>query len=330
MLNGFPFGEFHEGAVLEQVYLPDWRSPERAAHTVRLAGLLAGWLPGGADGSVSTVPVGWRPWVAPEHLPLVRTNLVTALEGLDRLRQRSGRTIRLALEPEPGCVLQTTREVLDFFAELALPPDLQPLLGICWDACHQAVLFEQPADGLAALDAAGIPLVRVQASSALVHRGKDPGRLVGFAEGRYLHQTVRRDATGRLQQHADLLEAIAAWRAAGEPPEEEWRVHLHLPVFMEEIDEQTGTTRGDLAELLALLPPGVPLEVETYTWSVLPAPLRGRSLGDSLRHELRACREMMGLAQSVRDAPTLHAPRCTPHEHEHEQGDGRGQRGCRP
>ena len=267
-LNGFPYGRFHGPAVKERVYLPDWRDPRRADYTVRLAGLLAGWLPAGLAGSISTLPVGWQPFLEEGDLPAVRGNLLRVLRALDRLREERGRTVVLALEPEPGCWLETTADVVAFVARLELPARLRPLLGACYDACHLAVVFEEAAAGLDALAAAGIPLAKVQASSALRCEGRDAAALARFADDTYLHQTVVRGEDGRLQAFPDLPAALAARDRLG--PGGQWRVHHHLPVFLAAAGPGCGTTGGFLEEVLRRVGPEVLVEVETYTWEVLP------------------------------------------------------------
>lgn len=298
-LNGFPFGRFHRGEVKEQVYLPDWRDSRRARYTCGLATLLDRWLPVGAPGSISTVPVGWGPDIAANDLALVRENLVEALEHLDRLRQRSSKQITLALEPEPGCHLQTTGDVLAFFGSLDLPEALRPLLGLCYDTCHQAVLFEDPRASLRALARAGIPLAKVQASSALrLLEGADPSLLSPFALDRYLHQTVIR-RTGGLSFYPDLPPALAANMAS----DEQWRVHVHVPIFLERLGPGLATTRPFLEQVLDALDPAVPLEVETYTFSVLPPELRQDSLADSIAREVCWVQEWRARGEAP-DRPT--------------------------
>lgn len=282
-LNGFPHGSFHQGVVKQQVYLPDWRSPRRAEYSCRLATLLDRWLPQGEPGSISTVPVGWGSQIKNGDLAQVRQNLLAVLEHMDRLRQHSGKQIVLALEPEPGCHLQSTEDVLSFFGTLALPEDLRPLLGLCYDCCHQAVLFEDPEQSLRALQTARIPLAKVQLSSALrLPAGGDPACLRPFAEDRYLHQTVIR-SDGRLWAHSDLPQALAS--QAGQRGE--WRVHLHVPIFLQQLGHGLATTRPFLERVLQLVDPAVPLEVETYSFSVLPAELQQQRLTDSIVRELR-------------------------------------------
>ena len=279
-LNGFPYGDFHAGRVKEAVYLPDWRSPERAAYTMHLADLLAGWLPAGLTGSISTVPIGFKGVVTAADLPQVQRQLRAVLAHLERLRDRTGREIVLALEPEPGCLLETTNEVSRFFADFTLPTGQRDLLGLCYDCCHQAVEFEQPAASLTRLQEAGVRIAKVQVSSALLVT--DPALLDRYTEPRYLHQVVVRGPHGELTHYPDLAEARARPAASGE----EWRCHFHVPIFLESAGE-VGTTRFFLETLLPLLPQDLLLEVETYTWDVLPPELRHEAVTDSIVREIR-------------------------------------------
>lgn len=280
-LNGFPFGSFHGQRVKDQVYLPDWRSPERVAYTNKLADLLAGWLPEGMTGSISTVPIGFKDRIGADDLPLVRQQLIAALTHLHQLRDRHGREIVLALEPEPGCLLETTEEACRFFEALALPAELSDFLGLCYDCCHQAVEFEDPADSLARLAEAGIRIAKVQVSSAL--RIFEPTRmqLEKFDEPRYLHQVSVRHQDGGISRHVDLPQALATLPGL---PGDEWRCHFHVPIFTEGTGEY-GTTRFFLESLLPMLPSDVLLEIETYTWDVLPPELRTVSVTESIIRE---------------------------------------------
>lgn len=293
-LNGFPYGAFHGGRVKENVYLPDWRSPERAAYTRRLADLLAGWLPQGMAGSISSVPLGFKGVVSWADLPAFRMQLESVLRHLADLSQRHDRTILLALEPEPGCLLETTDEACRFFAELGLSEELTPFLGLCYDACHQAVEFEDPADSLHRLNQAGIPIAKVQVSSALKVAGEGREKLRPFDEPRYLHQVVVRNRDGCLERYADLGEALARGEAG-----EEWRCHFHVPIFLAGTPDH-GTTQDFLRDLLPLLPADTLLEVETYTWDVLPPELRLDSVTDSIVRELAWLRTC--IAESTLDS----------------------------
>lgn len=286
-LNGFPYGAFHGERVKENAYLPDWTSPERAAYTIRLANLLAGWVPAGVVGTISTVPIGFKGAVDWSDLSKFKSQLVTVLEHLHRLLEEQGREILLALEPEPGCLVEITEDACRLFAELNLPEVLRAHLSLCYDCCHQAVEFEDPATSLARLAAAGIRIGKVQVSSALSVANADCERLSRFVEPIYLHQVVVRDWDGHLNRYHDLEEALARQkRDRGE----EWRCHFHVPIFVPGMDGY-GTTRSFLEEVLPLLPTDLLLEVETYTWDVLPAELRRESVTDSIIRELVWLRE---------------------------------------
>lgn len=281
-VNGFPYGTFHHRPIKHQVYLPDWRFAERLDYTKRLVDLLALWLPEGVTGSISTVPVGFRAAVGPEGFSQAQKHLVLALEYLDRLARRTGRQILLAIEPEPGCVVETTGEVVELFDRLALPARLRSHLAVCYDCCHQALQFEEPAASLRLLADHDIAIGHVQVSSALRLTGPRLDRLGRFREPCYLHQTVGRTADGRLLRYDDLDQAIAAAPAGIE----EWRVHFHLPVFLTAAGD-CATTRFFLEGILPLLAAkDMKMEVETYTWSILPAELQGGSVTDCLVREL--------------------------------------------
>ncbi|MBI5657515.1 MAG: metabolite traffic protein EboE [Geobacter sp.] len=281
-INGFPFGAFHGGRIKEGVYLPDWRSPERAAYTIRLADLLAALLPAGVAGSISTVPLAFRKVVGRSDLPTIRKHLKSVLTHLSVIADRQGKDILLALEPEPGCLLETTDEVCRFFDGIAFSPRLRRHLAICYDCCHQAVGFEEPSESLRRLAQAEVPLAKVQVSSALRLNGADAPLLKSFDDPCYLHQVMVKGGDGRLSRHADIGEALAGHAVRRE---DEWRCHFHLPIHLDG-SGPLGTTQGFLADFLPLIGPDLLLEVETYTWSVLPDSLRGESVTDSIIREL--------------------------------------------
>ncbi len=282
-LNGFSYGSFHQERIKEQVYLPDWRSPERVKYTISLANLLAEWLPPGLQGSISTVPIGFKANLNWQDLPLIKRQLTSVLEHLIQLKNSRGKEIILALEPEPACFLETTEEVCRFFEVLALPAELQAVIGICYDCCHQAVEFEDPADSLKLLSDAGIRIAKVQVSSALSLLDPSPTLLDQFDEPRYLHQVVIKARNGKISRYLDLSVAQAEHvRVSGD----EWRCHFHVPIFIDQMSEYR-TTRSFLEKILPLLAKSQLLEVETYTWDVLPAELRTGSVSDSIVRELK-------------------------------------------
>lgn len=295
-LNGFPYGSFHSSAVKENVYTPDWRFQERIDYTNRLAVLLDGWLPSGMTGSLSTVPVGFNGHVSKEDYTMVRANLLSVLEHLDRLRQKSGKEIVLSLEPEPGCILETARDVVDFFDRMDFPEMLRNSIGVCFDCCHQAVEFEKPEESFSLLEKAGIKVGKIQVSSALRLKDADPEILGNFCEPCYLHQAVIQKNDGSLSHYNDISDALARHTMKAH---EEWRIHFHVPVFIEKLDKYE-TTRFFIENVLSLMGRKVLLEIETYTWHVLPRELQFYSVTDSIIREILWVRSQLNEKNSRR------------------------------
>jgi sugar phosphate isomerase/epimerase len=262
-LNGFPYEAFHAEVVKLGVYRPNWADPRRRDYTLGLARLLASLLPADvAEGSISTLPLGWRTEWDAAAADAGRRALEEVAAGLMALESETGKRIRIALEPEPGCTIETVAQAADFLAGLA--PEW---IGLCLDACHLAVQFEVADGALALLADAGVPVVKAQVSSALRVPAPESSRafLDGFTEPRFLHQ-VREVVGGHVAGADDLPDALGG----ALPAAAEWRVHFHVPVHAAE-----HTTQHELEATLAALVGGpapltTHLEVETYTWGVLP------------------------------------------------------------
>lgn len=277
-LNGFPYQGFHDPVVKRKVYRPNWATPERTRYTLDLAKLLAELMPEDVvRGSVSTLPLGWRTeWVSDNG------QLGLLAEGLAAQAGDSGRPVRAAFEPEPGCVIETTAQAVRLLSEV----DTE-WLGVCLDTCHLAVAFEDAGEALARLAAAGLDVVKLQASCALqADRPADPATrqaLASFVEPRFLHQSTESAPPG-----ADDLDAALAGALPGERP---WRVHFHVPLHADP-PPPLSSTRPVLEATLAELFGGPVartdhVEVETYTWQVLPdAPTDDAGLVTGLAAEL--------------------------------------------
>jgi hypothetical protein len=332
--NAFPYGNFHEPVVKTKVYHPDWTKPERLAYTMACARVLAALLPVGGEGSVSTLPLGWRAGWTAEHGRQAAAQLCAFVREARGLEDVEGRAIRLGLEPEPGCALETTAQVRAYWSQVLRPEakragipdeDLSRYLGVCYDTCHQAVQFEDPAEVLEALASDGIALAKMQLSSALEFK-PDPARASlearrRFVEPRFLHQVriltpagvaVFDDLPEALAEGARPREFLAAGVKAGAAAvvgagaaqadlsgldlwAYPWRVHFHLPIDSDRMldADAIGTTREDM---LTAFHHAVSrrmckhFEVETYTWSVLPEahrPADDAALASSLARELR-------------------------------------------
>lgn len=315
-VNAFPYGNFHGTRVKEQVYAPDWRTRERLRFTNQVADLLADLAPDGMTASISTVPGAFKAEVQGQaDVERISEGFVRAAAHLHEIAHATGRTIVLAIEPEPACFLETTDEAIRFFqdhlfsgAACALFSRLTGVgaaqaesclrrhIGLCFDVCHSAVAFEETGPTLESVRAAGITIAKLQLSAALSAAGDASHfeRLLGrFDDGIYLHQTVQR-REGRLTRHTDLPDAfLAAQRgeAGGE-----WRVHCHVPVFVGHFDA-LGSTQQNLREALALCrvqEVSPHLEVETYTWGVLPDGLKSPEVVGDIVRELQWVRTELG------------------------------------
>ncbi len=295
-INGFPFGAFHGTRVKEQVYAPDWTTPERAAYTNLLFDLLAEIVPAGVEGSVSTLPGSFKGF-APDASAqkLMRQNLWQTVEHIARLSQQTGRKLHLGLEPEPLCLLENTAETISFFEQLRTehPGDsrLDEFLGVNYDCCHLAVEYEEPATALGSLQKAGIRLSKIHLSSALKTRATPEARnaLGAFADDVYLHQVIERDAAGQRRFFRDLPDALqAAQPALKNIPAPEWRIHFHVPLHAATVPPFENTNDHLLGTLdwLANNPAACShLEMETYTWEVLPPELKSQKVADQLAAE---------------------------------------------
>ncbi|SHI05117.1 metabolite traffic protein EboE [Ferrimonas marina] len=309
-LNGFPYGPFHGTPVKQGVYRPDWSELRRRAYTLQLAEIMAALMPAGGHGSISTVPLGFRADLAPaaRHRAAL-DNLIHTVAALYQLERDTGRWVQLALEPEPSCVLETTADVLKLFQQLRgqLPTLCRTLgipmtqaeqvlhrhLGVCLDCCHCAVMFEDPLESALALQRMGIPIAKVQLTAALSidpHADGAQAALAALSDPIYLHQTTVR-SEGETRSYLDLDQALAA---LGDSPAQ-WRSHYHVPIFLSQMGPFR-TTQKSVAQLLShhRLDPLCPhLEVETYTYDLLPEQYRDQGVVAHLFQELSWAKEQL-------------------------------------
>lgn len=272
-LNAFPYGGFHNEVVKTDVYIPTWAQRERLQYTLECASVLAGLLPDGVPGSISTLPLAWRaPWSRDDDDAAVRA-FAELSEGLRTLKECTGKTVRIAVEPEPGCVLDTVSDVTAWLAagvSRGIDPDY---IGLCVDTCHLAVSFADPAEAVRGIEAAGLRVVKIQASAAL-HVSAPSGNparraLEAFAEPRYLHQVRELEPDGTVLTADDLPQALGELPGRGP-----WRVHFHMPLHLvpaPPLETTAAVLEAAVAEAGALqYAEEVHLDIETYTWSVLP------------------------------------------------------------
>jgi len=318
-INGFPYGTFHGTRVKEEVYLPDWRDAERLRYTDELADLLSKLLPEGVEGSVSTVPGAFKPAMnskSGNDVERIADNLLGHVASLINLERRTGRRVTLAIEPEPHCFLETVEESVGFFegylfgahavrrlGELAgleraaASAALHDYLGLCLDLCHAAVEFEDPVSCLQRLEKSGIRVHKMQISAGLRLPELTPDALKAlrqFDDPVYLHQVVE-DGPNGMCRFADLPEALAT--VNGQANDREWRVHFHVPIFLDDLGAFS-STRFFIRKVLEqhrVAPISPHLEVETYTCTVLPAHLQAGGMEIAIARELNWVKEQLAV-----------------------------------
>ena len=298
----------------EQVYQPDWSTEERLSFSDRMADVLAALLSDGQEGSISTVPGTFKPLASePGMVEKITDHLIRHVAKLIEVERNTGKTIALAIEPEPYCFLETIEETVAYFegslfsdaacqrlgefaglSTSAAEEALRKHLGVCYDVCHAAVEYEDPKGSIEALRSAGIDIPKLQLSAALripEVKAETAEQLAPFDEPVYLHQAIERRGD-QLIRYLDVEEALGA---LDEALGNEWRVHFHVPIFLDEL-EHFSTTQDFLKDILALHktdPISPHLEVETYTWDVLPERYRGVDVSTAIARELNWVRDQL-------------------------------------
>lgn len=309
-MNGFPYGNFHAQAVKRSVYEPHWADVRRALYTMNLADILAQLLPDATvapefacEGSISTLPLGWRATFTAQcegaSMGLAAAQLEQVARHLKRIEETHGACIHLDLEPEPGCMFDRAQHVVDFFDRCVQPSkgmdDPRRYLRVCHDICHSAVVFEPQRDALDCYRRGGVRVGKVQVSSAISCDGSEKSlrALRHYDEPRFLHQTCVLDGSGIVHQFDDLEEALDT------APDGVWRVHFHVPVDRETLgvpEAQVGTTQQEISQFLGCVEAGDCIrhyEVETYAWNVLPMEHRRDSLARGIADEINWTRSLM-------------------------------------
>jgi hypothetical protein len=308
-VNAFVYGHFKGELVKEQVYEPDWRSEERTQYTMNVASIVADIAPKDVNPSIQTSPLGFKPRVTgPDVVESYTTNVLRVAKHLVELEQKTGVTVTLGLEPEPYCYLETTDETVNYFtnelyagksvekfAKMSSMPiseamvALRKHVGIVYDICHLAVEYEDITESLQKLVDAGVPIVKLQEAAAL-HIPEVTKEAVEtlkrYSKTIYLTQTIEKK-DGKLTKYLNVDDAMAAWEK--DPSgKREWRTHIHVPVFLDDLG-QFRTTRFAIADALKFhkqKPLSRHLEIETYTWDMLPDSLK---TGDIVEY---VCREL--------------------------------------
>lgn len=302
-MNGFPYGGFHRTKVKDQVHAPDWTTPERVAYTIRLFNILAELLPDGMEGGISTSPLSYKYWHGPDQqqdiFEKATKNILQVIEHLIQLKKKTGKLLHLDIEPEPDGLIESGPEFFEWYEHYLLPMGTTYLqkepgtteeytvqairehMQLCYDVCHFAVGYEEHAEVIRQLREKKIKVGKIQISAALkaeMPLDQTKRELVIqafrlFNESTYLHQVVSRQVDGSLKRYPDLPEALSD---AGNTSTKEWRSHFHVPLFIQDYG-LLKSTQEDIRKVLSIQskqPFTNHLEVETYTWEVLPEPLK--------------------------------------------------------
>ena len=305
-LNGFPYGDFHQPVVKHKVYLPTWQETQRVEFTLNLIDILDRLLPESEHGTISTLPLQWgAPVATSEQLNAAAKNLVVVAEKLRQLEDESGRLIQICIEPEPGCALSVSDDVVNFFNEHLLrqgnEDSIRRYLTVCHDVCHAVVMFEEQSDVLRRYADEGIGVGKVQISSAVIanwneiapmDRAAALDQLRAFAEDRYLHQTSCRNSTNETTFYGDLPEVIAGADAAADSSwaASQWRTHFHVPIYLESfglLNASRWAVEQCVEAMRQYHPQTEHYEVETYAWGVLPPELKKPTLSEGIAEEMR-------------------------------------------
>ena len=314
-MNGFPYGGFHNTVVKDNVHAPDWLSADRVQYTIRLAQILAALLPEGMDGGISTSPLSYKFWHKEEDLPDVyqkaTMHLLDVVDQLIRINRATGKLIHIDIEPEPDGLLGNGTEFMQWYVQYLVPMGttfiqdrykvnedeatslLREHVQICYDVCHFAICYEDHHHVIEQLRSLGIKTGKIQISAALKaplsqnmdERKKVIGAFSTFNEPVYLHQVMAKKNNGQFILYRDMPLAIDD---SENKDVVEWRAHFHVPLFVSSYGV-LGSTRHEIEKVLAIheaTPFTFHLEIETYTWEVLPTEMR-LPIGESIVRELK-------------------------------------------
>lgn len=314
-MNGFPYGGFHNTIVKDQVHAPDWTTKDRVDYTRRLFNILVELLPENMDGGISTSPLSYRYWFNSaeafgEAKDTATQNILDIAILLVDIASATGKTLHLDIEPEPDGILESGPEFIDWYINDLLPAGRKRLaslysvsadeaeklvkthIQLCYDVCHFAVGYEPHQEIIDQLNHEGIRIGKFQISAALKalmadhadQRSKVKEAFTSFNETTYLHQVVARKKDGEFVRYPDLPKAL---EDAENPLVNEWRAHFHVPIFEKDFG-LLQSTQSDIAEVLEIQKKHARtnhLEIETYTWEVLPENLK-LPIQDSIIREL--------------------------------------------
>ena len=320
-MNGFPYGGFHDVVVKDNVHAPDWTGTERVDYTIRMFRLLAQILPNNlTEGGISTSPLSYRFWwkdgqSLANTIQMATQNMLLVVDELMKIAEETGKTLHLDIEPEPDGILENSVEFIDWYQNILIPSAIEHFakksisaksaqeiinthIQLCYDICHFGVSYEEPQPAIDQLNNLGIKVGKIQISSAIkVDFTTDAEAklkaLAQYDEPTYLHQVVALRADGKFDKYPDLKQAIDSFE---DGIYTQWRVHFHVPLFLENYG-LLSSTQSEIIKTLAIQkarPFTNHLEIETYTWGVLPASVQV-PLNESIIREIAWVQSILGI-----------------------------------
>jgi hypothetical protein len=290
-VNAFPYGVFHNQPVKDKVYMPNWLNEKRVDFTIKAAEFLEKFLPDGGSGSISTLPGAYRRHIRDyngDSLRLIARNLEKTAEYLAYLYEKTGKKIRLGIEMEPDCIWETPDEFAGFYKKYMLPNRYsREYIGVCYDTCHQELIENGPGAGLEILERYEIPVVKIQLSAALqIQNGAKFADIKEFDEPVYLHQTrIFNEKNGTICETFSDIPELRSYSG----DDVTLKCHFHLPLFWDSDNTSFKSARKELLAVIRYIKanPGFcrDLEIETYTYSVLPDCVDFRSIGSAVSKE---------------------------------------------
>lgn len=316
-MNGFPYGNFHDEKVKDKVHAPDWTTAARVSYTKRLFDQLAVLLPVGISGGISTSPLTYRHWHTSKQnrkMAFIKgaKNLSIIISHLYLLEKNTGKYMHLDIEPEPDGLLENSDEVVNFFEEYLLPIAIEKLksefglekeesrklilryITVCYDICHFSLAYEEPSATFKKLREKSISIGKIQVSAALkilfdCENSDDVWEtLAQFDEPTYLHQVTEKQGN-KVSTYKDLPALLKDKRQFTE-----LRAHFHVPIFLEKF-KALHSTQDHILKVIGILKTekiAEHLEIETYTWDVLPSALK-KDLTTSIVREINWLKERL-------------------------------------
>jgi hypothetical protein len=275
------------------------------------------------QGGISTSPLSYKYWHHNDGEPNAAVfekctySILEVVEQLIHLKNTTGKIIHIDIEPEPDGLLESGEEFIHWYLDYLIPLGtnylferlhvtseeatelIKTFVQLCYDVCHFAVGYEEPSIVLTQLKKNNIKIGKLQISAALkaklppetVERNMVMEAFSQFNESTYLHQVIALMKDSSFKRYRDLPDALNDWDNASA---KEWRSHFHVPLFIEDYGVLQ-STRSDIETVLSLHKNEqftAHLEIETYTWDVLPDTLK-LPIGQSIIRELQWVKQLL-------------------------------------